>query len=395
MLPGHASTGVLLCPFVVELIDDEDAIFVAKFNKLATVGVVRGANVVDAKLLHQENALFDGAGIVGGTEGTQGVVVGISLQEHFPAVELHAEGGTELHRADAEMLGNAVGDGAVGPDERHLGGVEIGCFGVPQLRMLNLGSFEVCVLGASLRMAAHRGGLFVNQLSVRGIDFQLKGGLRVFVSVGKGGRNVDEAVVAGGDVERMAFQVKVFGRAHDFHPSEQSSAGVPSRVQGVAGVGQDSYDVVLSLFQKLCDVGLKSHISVVCASCRLSVDEHVADVHDAGEVYEHALVAKLLAGGEMVAVPGFPHFLEAPARQAALDIGGHVGVVGTLRGVGFHPRLFNLEIMGEVYYAPLAVVEVGVLCAVHLSGLEFPTEVDVFHHPFLCLRISGDEDDKE
>ncbi len=44
---------MLARPLVVELVDDEDAILVAEFNELTRVGIVRSADMVDAKLLRQ------------------------------------------------------------------------------------------------------------------------------------------------------------------------------------------------------------------------------------------------------------------------------------------------------------------------------------------------------
>ena len=71
---------MLACPLVVELIDDEDAILVAKFDKLAAIGIMTGADVVHAKLLHELQALLNGTWIVGSTERSKRVVVGIAFQ---------------------------------------------------------------------------------------------------------------------------------------------------------------------------------------------------------------------------------------------------------------------------------------------------------------------------
>ena len=101
-LETHAPTGVLSGPFVVKLVDNEDAVLVAKLYEFAAIWIVRGAYMVHSELLHQQNALLDGVGIVGSTERSERVVVGIALEEHLLAVELHAEVGAELYGTDAE-----------------------------------------------------------------------------------------------------------------------------------------------------------------------------------------------------------------------------------------------------------------------------------------------------
>ena len=70
LLEGHPATRVQAIPLVVELVDDEDSIFVAELDELTAIGVVAGADVVHAKLLHELQPLLDGTRIVGGTERT-------------------------------------------------------------------------------------------------------------------------------------------------------------------------------------------------------------------------------------------------------------------------------------------------------------------------------------
>ena len=71
MLPelfeGDTPAGMLACPFVIELIDDEDTVLIAQLDKLAAVGIVRGTDVVDAILLHQLDTLLDSPWIGGCT----------------------------------------------------------------------------------------------------------------------------------------------------------------------------------------------------------------------------------------------------------------------------------------------------------------------------------------
>ena len=111
---------MLTRPLVVELVDDEDAVLVAEADEIAAVGIVRGADMVHAELFHQQDALLDGLGIGGSTEGTEGVVVGIALEQHLAAVELQTELWTELDGADAELVAGLVGYGAVVTQELNL-----------------------------------------------------------------------------------------------------------------------------------------------------------------------------------------------------------------------------------------------------------------------------------
>ena len=123
LFEGHLAAGVLTRPLVVELVDDEDAVLVAETDEVAAVGIVRGADMVHAELLHQQDALLDGLGVGGRTEGTEGVVVGIALEQHLAAVELQPELWTELDGADAELVAGLVGYGAVVTQQLDLRGI--------------------------------------------------------------------------------------------------------------------------------------------------------------------------------------------------------------------------------------------------------------------------------
>ena len=71
MLPelfkGDAATRVLTCPLVVQLVDHQYTVLVAKFYELTAIGVMTGTYVVDAKLLHQLQAFLDSPRIGGST----------------------------------------------------------------------------------------------------------------------------------------------------------------------------------------------------------------------------------------------------------------------------------------------------------------------------------------
>ena len=72
----YATTGVRVGPLVVELVNDDYAVLVAKTYEIATVGVVRGAYVVHPEALQQQQTLLYGTRIGCGTQGAQSMVVG-------------------------------------------------------------------------------------------------------------------------------------------------------------------------------------------------------------------------------------------------------------------------------------------------------------------------------
>ena len=105
----HLASCMLTGPFVVEFIDHQDAILVTQADEVAAIGIVGGADMVHAKLLDEFQAFLDSLWIGCGTECSECVVVGIALQQHFVAVELQTEVGTELNSAETELVASLVG----------------------------------------------------------------------------------------------------------------------------------------------------------------------------------------------------------------------------------------------------------------------------------------------
>ena len=75
----YATSSMLLCPLVVELVDNQYAISVTKLDEVTTIGIVRRADVVQSELLHQLDAFLDGTRVGCSSQSPQGVVVGITL----------------------------------------------------------------------------------------------------------------------------------------------------------------------------------------------------------------------------------------------------------------------------------------------------------------------------
>ena len=136
--------------------------------------------------------------------------------------------------------------------------------------------------------------------------------------------------------------------------------------------------------QLVGDVHLKAHVTVVGLSNELAVEIDVAHIHDAAEVNQQALALQAVGRCEMQAIPSAAHLLECSARQAALDVGGRVVVVGLLIGGRCHPRLLYLEVVRQVDGAPMAVLIGCCLTSVHIAEVEFPAEVKALRDAHRC-----------
>ena len=130
--PLGTSAAVLVEPFVVKLVDHQNAVFVTQIHEAFAVGVVRGTDMVHAERFQQLNAFLDGTVVCRRAQRTQRMMVGDAFQQHFLSVELHAEGGRELYRAHAEVFAHAVCHRAVFVIERHLHLIQMRTFAVPQ-----------------------------------------------------------------------------------------------------------------------------------------------------------------------------------------------------------------------------------------------------------------------
>ena len=127
------------------------------------------------------------------------------------------------------------------------------------------------------------------------------------------------------------------------------------------------------------DVQLEAYITVFCPADELAVHINIAHVHDAAEVQHETSAFQRIGRREVVAVPAASHFLEASARETALDVGRHVGVVGFLVGGRRHPGLLNLEIVRQVHPSPLAVVEQRNGSARQVAVMKQPTLIEIDH----------------
>ena len=373
MLEGNLSAGVLLRPFVVEFIDHEDAHLVAQSDEVAAVGIVRGADVVHAKLLQQSDALLDGLGVGGGAECAEGMVVGAALEDHLPAIEAEAEVGAELDGAESEVVGGHVGYGAVAAEQFRPYIIQIRCIDVPQAGLLDVDvGDQAGLLMAGRGEAPHVDGVAIYAAPLVIIDGENHTRREAPHEVRKLCRDAHVAVVAGGDTEGMAVEEEFLGRGDETDVAVQSCAGVPAGVLGLAGVGDDLNQVVLAVAECTADVDLKAHVAVVGASDALTVQIDVGGVEHTLEVEQHTTVAHIVRGSEVSAVVAFAHRLEASARQG---IGGGIGIGGD------SPRHFYLEVMGHIDAPPVSLV----------VETELPAEVETFARPLGVRSCRSEE----
>ena len=342
-----------------------------------------GADMVHAEFLHQFDTLFHGTGIGSSTERTKGVVVGITLEQHFLAVYEQALARNEINLAYTEALGHLVAHGSVFAQQSDCGGIEVGVVAVPKLRIGNVNSGQSKLLSELVVTDTFQLMLLVaDHCSVRSRDDHLHGNGILFGLALHVDRHVHISVFACGDMERMAVEVELGIGIDDVDIAEESAAGIPARISGVGGVGIDGNDVLLAIAQVLGDIDFKAYIAIVGAANLVAVEIDISKIHDTLEINEDAFALILLGRGKGLDIPSRTHLLETSGREAALDIGSGITVVGFLVGCGCHPWLFNLEIMRQIDFSP--ATGLGLSGRNGRSGfslMEKPSTIDIGHLP--------------
>ena len=175
----------------------------------------------------------------------------------------------------------------------------------------------------------------------------------------------------------MALEVEVGWGGNEHHVAKQATACIPPRIQRVACVSLYGNHVLFPQFQLARDIDFEAHIAIIGASDAFSVQIDIAHIHDATKVEQQTAPSQVGTGRKMQAVPTDTHLLESTARQAALDIGSHIGVVGFLVSARLHPGLFYLEVVGHVHRAPFGIVQRRLLSASNVACAELPSEVQI------------------
>ena len=140
---------------------------------------------------------------------------------------------------------------------------------------------------------------------------------------------------------------------------EDASAGIPSRGKFMARGCVHCHHIWLVVVEMVRDIGIISNVAVFAGCYFLTVDIHVAHIHDTVKVKVNLLAFPLPGGVKTFAVPSFAGRLESPPP-------GCLGV----------PWLLKLEIMRQVNAAPGTVVKRGGGGILLSSGPEFPVKVE-------------------
>ena len=118
--PLHLSTGILGEPLVIKFIDHQDTKTVAELEEVLAIRVMRSTHMVHAELLHQLQSFLDGTWISRSTECSQGMMVGIALQQYLLAIDEQALAWRIFDGAHTKLLLDLVSHIALMIIERHL-----------------------------------------------------------------------------------------------------------------------------------------------------------------------------------------------------------------------------------------------------------------------------------
>ena len=321
LYPRLAAATVLCRPFIVSLVDDEHAVFVSELIQILTVRVVRATDMVETKRLQQLDALLDSTRVGSGAKGTKRMVVGNAFKQHLLTIEFEAELRTELYRAHAKSVGDAVENLAVVVRDRCHDSIKIRIVEVPKM---GIGKRDIIkfILVAFLHTLILQVVVTVsNDMSLRIQDVNIHLARFVLAVVGNGCLHMNRLVVGGRDIQRMTVKIDCLRCDDELHVTVQSCTGIPTRVVRVTRVGFDDERVFLTIFQQVTDIDAKTEVSIFRATDTLSVEIDIADEHDAAnlEVYSPTLPGSVRS--ECATVPADTHFLETTGGETTLDIG--------------------------------------------------------------------------
>ena len=122
-LPLRSAAGILGKPFVVKFIHHQDAILIAKLQEILAVWIMRRADMVHTELLDQLESLLDGTRIGSCTQGTEGMMVGIALQQDLLAIHQQALLRNDFDGAHAKLFFNLISHLSLLIIECHLGSI--------------------------------------------------------------------------------------------------------------------------------------------------------------------------------------------------------------------------------------------------------------------------------
>ena len=255
----------------------------------------------------------------------------------------------------------------------------MGRFRVPQFWIVHHHLLHPHLLGSRGGDATERLCLVIYLLPVGSEDLQSQLRRPRLTLIGVLYTYGNKLILPGGDIERMALQIQVLCRGYEFHRTEQTATSIPTRTVGFTCVGTHCQHIVLPKAQLTSHIHLETHVAIVCTANVLAVQIDIAYIHDAAKINEQPLSLQAFIGRQVQPVPATTHLLETTARESALDVGCHIRIVRAFRGVRLHPRLFYLEIMGQIYCTPCRVVCPYGSSILHIAFHKAPTEIQVSH----------------
>ena len=122
-LPLHSAAGILGKPFVVKFIHHQDAILIAKLQEILAIWIMRRADMVHTELLDQLESLLDGTRIGSCTQGTEGMMVGIALQQDLLAIHEQSLLRIQFDGTHAKLFFNLISHLSLLIIECHLGSI--------------------------------------------------------------------------------------------------------------------------------------------------------------------------------------------------------------------------------------------------------------------------------
>ena len=267
-----------------------------------------------------------------------------SGKEDLTSVELEAELLVELDGADSEAVLHSVHYRSV-ELERRRRGVEIRRVDIPEFRLGDRGTRKLHLL-VRLLAPRHNGAFARHALAVRieHLEDDLKLVLpslpHISVELHERVRESRAVLHAGIDVKSVARDGDL--ALHDeMDVAHDSSARIPARTALVSAVRAHGQHVVAFPIELRSEVRPAAEVAVFGRCDLLSVEEDVADGHDALKLREDALTLPYRIGLEVAAVPRDLKRLVAVCRTRPLV-----------------PGKLELEVMRKVEPAPLRVIAV-------------------------------------
>ena len=108
----------------------------------------------------------------------------------------------------------------------------------------------------------------------------------------------------------------------------------------------------------------------------LAVEPYITHEHNTLKVEHYPSALPFCLWGEHISIPSHVHFLETTRTQSAAHITACITIVRTFRGIWFHPRLSDKEVMRKVH--PLALSVFHSLNARQFTQVKLPSGIQAY-----------------